>query len=129
MHKRETHFLELEFPYEVEQLKISQNSILTRINVASGKDGNFWVCVSPSLHVSGYGKTLKEAQISFKENMETFYGDLLSLNSKERKKVLASLGWEQKKFFNKQYSKAFVDEDGILQDLEQPQLVSLETIA
>lgn len=129
MQARETHFLELDFPYEVEQMKITKNAISTRVNVASGKDGDFWVCISPSLNVSGYGETLQEAQISFKENMKTFYLDILSLSVKERSNVLAEMGWQQQKFFKKQYSKAFVDQEGILQNLEEPKLVSLETIA
>ena len=118
-----------DFPYDTEQLRITKNSISVRVNIISGKDGEYWVCISPSLNVSGYGKNIKEARSSFDENMEVFSDDLLGLSPIEKRKVLRELGWRQKRYLKKQFSKAFVDEDGILQNLEQPKLVSLETIA
>jgi hypothetical protein len=116
------------FPYETEQLKVSKDALAIRVNVISGKDGDFWVCISPSLNVSGYGKSSKEAKKSFNENMDVFYDDIIELSIENRKKVLRELGWKQKRYLKKQFSKAFVDEDGILKNLEQPKLVSLQTV-
>lgn len=118
-----------DFPYDTEQLRITKKSLSVRVNVISGKDGDFWVCISPSLNVSGYGKTIEEARKSFSENMEVFSDDILDTLPSERNKILRQLGWKQKKYFKRQFSKAYVDEDGILQNLEQPRLISLETIA
>ena len=117
------------FPYDTEQLRITKNSISVRINVISGKDGEYWICISPSIDVSGYGKSIEEAKTSFDENMDVFFDDLIVLPSVEKKTVLREMGWRQKRYLKKQFSKAFVDEDGILQNLKQPRLVSLETIA
>lgn len=125
MSKRVSNFED--FPYEMEQLKVSKTSLSIRINIISGKDGDFWVCISPSLNVSGYGNSIEEAKKSLNENMDVFYDDLISLPFSERKKALKELGWRQKRYLKKQFSKAFVDEDGILKNLEQPKLVSLQT--
>lgn len=118
-----------DFPYDTEQLRITKDSLSIRVNLISGKDGDFWVFISPSLNVSGYGKTIDEAKASFDENMEVFSDDITRASSSERNNILRQLGWKQKRYMKKQFSKAFVDEDGILQNLEQPKLVSLETIA
>lgn len=117
------------FPYEVEQLKVSNTSVSIRINLLTGKEGDFWVCLSPSLNVSGYGSSKKEARASFNENIAVFCEDLISLDTSLRNKILRELGWKQKKYLKKQFSKAFVDKDGILQNLESPEIISLETVA
>jgi predicted RNase H-like HicB family nuclease len=117
------------FPYETEQLKIAKRGGKLRVNVATGKQGNFWVCISPSLNVSSYGKTLDEAKQGFVENILTFVEDLLDLDIGIRNKVLREMGWNKTKIVRRQFSKVFIDENGVLQGLENPQLLSLETEA
>lgn len=117
------------FPYKTEQVKISEKGSRLRVNVASGKQGKFWVCISPSLNVSSYGKTLKEAKEGFVENMTTFVEDVLELDFVSRDKMLRSMGWVKGKILKKQFSKAFVDSDGMLQGLESPQILSLDSVA
>lgn len=117
------------FPYETEQLKIAKRGGKLRINVATGKQGEFWLCISPSLNVSSYGKTLEEAKKGFVENILTFVEDLLDLEIGVRNRVLREMGWNKTKILRKQFSKVFVDKNGILQGLENPQLLSLETVA
>lgn len=119
----------IDFPYDVEQLKVAKGAISVRVNVVTGKEGEFWVCISPSINVSGYGKNIEEAKTSFNENIDTFCEDLNSLPIVQKRIILKEMGWEQRKYLKKQFSKAFVDEDGILQNLEHPKLLSLETIA
>ena len=115
-------------PYQEESLKMSSKGISIRVNTITGKDEDFWVCISPSLNVSGYGRTPQEARQSFEENIKTFCEDLQSLKTPKKQEILIALGWKQRKYAQKQFSKAFVDEDGILQNLEQAS-VSLETVA
>lgn len=117
------------YPFKTENINISQGSIRIRVNTITGKDGDFWVCISPSINVSGYGDTADEAQESFKENVELFHEDLFKLKLDDRMLELKKLGWFQKKFFKKQFSKAFVDENGILKNLTNVQLNSLESVA
>lgn len=117
------------FPYETEQIKISKKGGKLRVNVTTGKQDDFWICVSPSLNVSSYGKTLKEAKEGFLENTITFIEDLTELDIIRRDVVLKDMGWTKRKYFRKQFSKVYVDKDGILQNLENPQVLSLETVA
>ena len=116
-------------PYVTEQLKVSKHGVKARINVLSGKEGEFYVSISPSLNVSGYGSTKKEAHESFKHNLDLFAESLLKLKLSQLKAELKKLGWEPKKYARKQYSKAFVDADGVLQNLEGAKVTPLETAA
>ena len=45
----------------------------------------------------------------------------------KRHLVLKNLGWNNKFYAKRQYSKAFVDENGDLQGLESAQINSLQT--
>jgi len=124
-----------EFKYEVlessvnlESIRISKDQIKANLNVVSGKDLEQWVFISPSLNVSGYGKTEDDAKQSFIHNMETFMIDFVDLDQDSKNRYLKELGWEQKKYFSRRYSKAFMDKDGILQNLEMPQTRSLQAV-
>lgn len=114
-------------PYKVEEIKMTKDSFLVKLNVITGEEGEFWVCISPSLNVSGYGKTKKEAQESFQHNIDTFWEELKKLKMDRRHLMLKELGWKNKLYAKKQYSKAFVDENGVLQDLKSAEINSLET--
>ncbi|MAB48776.1 MAG: hypothetical protein CMC05_09110 [Flavobacteriaceae bacterium] len=114
-------------PYEVEQLKMSKHSFSVKVNVITGQDGDFWVAISPSLNISGYGETKEEAQESFHHHISTFWDELKSLKMDKRHLVLKNLGWNNKFYAKRQYSKAFVDENGDLQGLESAQINSLQT--
>lgn len=81
------------FPYDTEQLRITKNSLSVRLNMISGKDGDFWVCISPSLNVSGYGKNIDEAKSSFNENIDTFCEDVNALSTIEKRVVLKKMGF------------------------------------
>ncbi|MEZ4801625.1 MAG: hypothetical protein R2797_02550 [Gelidibacter sp.] len=118
-----------EKPYTIEQLKMSKDSFMVKINVITGQEGDFWISISPSLNVSGYGDTKEEAQESFKHHMNTFWEELKKLKMEERHLMLRNLGWNNKFYAKKQYSKAFVDENGVLQDLQSVEINSLETAA
>tara|TARA_R110002072_G_scaffold262818_3_gene421693 strand:+ start:2816 stop:3208 length:393 start_codon:yes stop_codon:yes gene_type:complete len=116
-------------PYVTEQLKVSKSAIMARVNIITGKEDDIWVFYSPSLEVSGYGKTKSIAEKSFNHNMKQFCDDLHELKQSEQRKVLRQLGWRQQKYATKQFSKAYVDNDGILQNLEHAELQSLQTVA
>jgi len=119
----------IDMPYVTEQLKVSKNEITIRINVLSGEEGDYSICYSPSLEVSGYGKTKKEAQESFDLNMSVFCEDVLKLKTIQQHALLRDLGWESKKYARKQFSKAYVDENGVLQNLKNGKLQALQAVA
>ena len=112
-------------PIEKESIKLQKNSLVAELKIFTGIDHGHWVVICPSVNVSGYGDTLEEAKESFNENMETFSEDLFKLDTHNRIKYIKSLGWKQDKIFNKRYSNAFIDTDGILQNLEKPKQSSL----
>ena len=114
-----------------ETIRINKNVITVKVVVATGKEGDFFVALSPSVNVSGYGKNKKEAQDSFNENMITFCEDIMRLPQQEREKELLNLGFHKERFKNKNFSKAYVDENGVLKNFEEGTLEKkiLETSA
>ncbi|MEO9572100.1 MAG: hypothetical protein ABJH82_14530 [Polaribacter sp.] len=112
-----------------EEIHISNVKFSVKINTIGGKDGDFWIEVSPSLNVSGYGNTPEEAEKSFEHNLNLFAEDLNKLKLSERIKYLKELGWDSQKLFKRRLSKAFVDENGILQNLEHPKVKYFESVA
>ena len=105
-----------------ETIRIKGSLMNIKVLTSSGKEGDFFVVVSPSLLVSGYGSSEEEASDSFKENLETFCHDLMSLNQEQRELEIKKLGFEKVKYHNKNFSKAYVDENGVLQGLERSTL-------
>lgn len=101
-----------------ETVRIKQGKVNINVLTVSGKDGEYFVMISPSLLVSGYGSTEKEAKESFTENMELFCKDLMSLSQEQRDLELKKLGFAKERFHNKNFSKAYVDENGVLQGLD-----------
>ena len=101
-----------------ESIRIKGNNIKIKVLISSGKDGDHFVAVSPALLVSGYGDTEEEAKQSFQENIETFCHDLIKLSPEQKITELRKLGFSQEKYFNKNFSKVYVDENGVLQGLE-----------
>lgn len=116
-------------PFDIEEIKMSRDTFVVRINVITGEEGDFWVSISPSLNVSGYGETKEEAQESFHHHMQMFWEELKALKMDKRHLMLKNLGWDNKFYAKKQYSKAFVDENGVLQDLKFAEINSLVTEA
>lgn len=103
----------------------------TKINISvlviTGKDGDHFVVTAPSVLVSGYGTTINEANDSFSHNMELFFKDFLELSVLEREKYLIGLGFIKEKYKNKNYSRLYVDENGVLQGLEHSTIKTLQT--
>jgi hypothetical protein len=62
-----------------ETIRINKNSINIKVLIASGKEGNHFIVLSPSTNVSGYGRTKKESEESFDANMNLFLEDLMKL--------------------------------------------------
>ena len=101
-----------------ESIRIKGNNIKINVLIASGKEGDHYVVVSPALLVSGYGYSEEEAKQSFQENIETFCEDLVKLSTERRLIELKKLGFTHEKLHNKNFSKLYVDENGVLQGLE-----------
>lgn len=102
----------------IETVRIKENSISIKAIVATGKEGEHFIAISPAILVSGYGESKEEAQQSFQENLQLFCEDLIKLTNEQREIELTKLGFAKVKYHNKNYSKSYVDENGVLQGFE-----------
>jgi hypothetical protein len=81
------------------------------------KDTRQIVIYLPALEISGYGATEKKALEMVKFSMDEYFTFLVKSSVKEMEKELTKYGWQHtKKYSNKEYSKAYIDEDGKLQN-------------
>lgn len=109
------------FPPKVETLHINKNSkrikaIVKRIQYRD-KDTRQIVIYIPTLEISGYGATEKKAIDMVKFSMDEYFTSLVDLSAKDMEKELAKHGWQHKnRYSNKEYSKAYIDADGKLQN-------------
>lgn len=103
---------------EEDTVRIKGGALTVEATVISGKEGEHFVSIVPSLMISGYGATEQEAMDSLDENMETFCEDFMKLNQDQRKSELIKLGFTQVRYHSKNFSKLYVDENGLLQGLE-----------
>ncbi len=101
-----------------DSIRIKGDVLTVVATVISGKEGDHFVSIVPSLMISGYGATEQEAMDSLDENMETFCEDFMKLNKDQRKSELTKLGFSQVPYHTKNFSKLYVDEIGLLQGLE-----------
>jgi len=102
-----------------ETLRIKGNKMHFNLNAFRGKQGDFIVYFSPALNISGYGKTDKEASDFFKIEIQLFCDDVMGMSIDERNNYLASIGFKKERYRNKNFSKAFVDRDGVLQNFDK----------
>ena len=105
-----------------ESLRIKGGKMNIKVLTASGKDGNYFVIISPTLLVSGYGSNEIEAKESFQHNIELFCKDFLKLSVEEKDNYLRKLGFAKEKSNTKNFSKLYIDENGALKGLEQSTL-------
>jgi hypothetical protein len=108
----------LEIKPEEDTIRIKGDNLSLQVTVISGKEGEHYVSIVPSLMISGYGSTEQEALDSLDENVETFCEDFIKLSSEQRKSELVKLGFSQVRYHRKNFSKLYVDENGLLQGLE-----------
>lgn len=109
---------ELGMPSGEDTIRIKGNTLSIEATVVNGQEGDIYVSIVPSLMVSGYGSTPEEATESLDVNMEAFCEDFMNLPAEQRKLELVKLGFAQVPYHSKNYSKLYVDENGLLQGLE-----------
>ncbi len=101
-----------------ETIRIKGNTIDLKLVTVTGKEGEYIVCIAPSINVSGYAKNVSEAKKSFEENIKLFCEDLMELSPESRDAELTKMGFKKELFKSKNFSKIYVDENGALQGLE-----------
>jgi hypothetical protein len=80
------------------------------------KDTGMFVAVMPSLQLSGYGKTRKEADAMLKDAVKDFNEFILHQSYGRVAVELIRLGWQRSKLRMKHFSKAYVDINGELKN-------------
>lgn len=110
--------LMMNFSDVMDTIRIKSDSIKLKLIVTTGKDNDQFVTISPSIMVSGYGSSEEEAKRSFEHNVHLFCTDLMELSKETREDYLLKLGFSKLKFRNKNFSKLYVDEKGVLQGFE-----------
>lgn len=103
-----------------EKITIGSNGLKGNFRCFSGKSGDYWVSVIPSLNTSGYGSTEEESREDLKYNLDVFCEDFFKLDKESINLELKKLGWNKDRFFRKRYSSSYVDENGILQNFDSP---------
>ena len=84
-----------------ENLTISKTSVEGKVSALVFKDGEFYIIYAPSIHLSSYGKTIKEAYEMLSIVLSDFSQYLIELNEGEKYKILKELGWKRSKYFKK----------------------------
>ncbi len=118
MYKVRNQTMSINYTELKESIRLKNGKLKLKAVAVSGKDGDTYVVVSPTLLVSGYGETEIEAKQSFEENVLLFCEDFMALSSEQKDGYAKSLGFDKVKYHSKDYSKAYVDENGILKGLD-----------
>lgn len=108
-----------------ELIRIKSDEIELHLQFFKGKSQGSFVLFAPSVQLSGYGKNEKEALESFQLSLELFSEEVLHLKADKRKIELQKLGWKQEKLKTKNFSKAYIDANGVLQNFDAGSKVEL----
>lgn len=100
-----------------ETLRIKKDKVSLHILTSSGMDNDFFVLISPTLMVSGYGETEEEAKKSFLHNLTVFINDIMQLVQSDRDAYLKKLGFQKEPLKNKNFSRPYIDSEGSLRNL------------
>lgn len=106
-------------PSKAEQLHINLHKRHVHARVTAfkflDKDTKQTVIYIPSLELSGYGETIEKAREMVQFTIKDSFDFILDMPADELRSYLSNLGWK-KTMFNKDFSKAYVDGDGVLRN-------------
>ncbi len=80
------------------------------------KDTRQIIIYIPTLEITAYGSTEQKAQEMLNLTVEEYFHSLMSMSRIKLTAELAKFGWKHDKIRGKEYSKCFVDANGILQE-------------
>lgn len=109
----------------------SRGSVSGYINIFrfQDKDTNQWVLFVPSLELSGYGENPEKAHSMLKEALDDLFRQLITMSPSELRSELSKLGWKKNFFRNKDFSRAYVTEDGELKNFNTEKVEHLALVA
>lgn len=107
-------------PVKQERLHIDvkKKKIISQINGYKfvDKDTKQVVVYIPALEISGYGETTEKADEMLKFNLKEYFQYLTTLSTDKIQIELSKLGW-RKGIFKKEFSKAYININGELKNL------------
>lgn len=80
------------------------------------KDTRQIIIYIPTLEITAYGSSDQKAHEMLNFTIEEYFLSLMAMSRTKLSAELARLGWKHNKIRGKEYSKCFVDADGLLQD-------------
>jgi len=86
---------------ETINIDVRKKIFSAKLNGIGFKEGDSHIIYLPSLQISSYGDTFKEANEMMKFSLKEFSESLLELSENKIHSILKQLGWEKAKFFNK----------------------------
>jgi hypothetical protein len=103
---------------EENRLRIANSKVTGSIAVFKfiDKDTRQMVLYVPCLEVTSYGANEDKAWEMLKFSIDDYFEHLISLPRKKREVELNELGWTQDLFRNKEFSKAYININGELQN-------------
>jgi len=84
-----------------ETLNITKTRIKGKVNAVGFNEGSSHIIYVPSLQLSSYGDSIKEAHDMIKIVLGQFSKDILALSEDKTQNVLSELGWKHTKYFKK----------------------------
>ena len=86
------------------------------------KDNDSHIAFVPSLNLTAYGATEKEAfDMLFEDVIQDFMKNILDIQESDVTKELNKYGWQRSRYFKKKfYNTPFIDKQGILKNFNLP---------
>lgn len=99
------------------------------LTVHKFQDNGHFVAYMPSLNLSAYGESEKEAcDRLVKEVLDDFFGSLWELSPEQANGELEKLGWTRSKLFKKRFtSNSYIDRHGVLKNFNLPEETKVDT--
>jgi len=115
-------------------IRINKNRITAELSMLKfiDKDTKQYVFVLPAFDISGYGETEEKALEMLKFVLNEVNNQIITSSQKDRTTFFEGLGWKHAIFKNKEFSKAYIDIDGNLQNFNavdnKIERLTLETV-
>lgn len=106
-----------------ELLKLSPDEATGTLRIFTGKQGEFWVSIVPSVNVTAYGDSEADALQAMKDNLEVFFLDLFELSEADRSKVMLNAGWHHQIASGGGFLYDSFQEQQILSNFDHPEQV------
>ena len=100
---------------------VRKGHIKAEMAVLSFLDNGHFISYLPALDLSGYGDSKKESFQMLNELLESVFTTYLSLTERQLQRELLKFGWQKDRYKRRKYIGAFVDERGILNNLDLPE--------